>query len=617
MPFSGCAAAEPQAIAGTAPNDILTFTPNAANKPIVHIGMQYYAPVDDLQHALEKAFPDYLFVFDYSAAAGTDAESVLLNSLRKNTFDLLISGGIGFLEDNRDYVFDLSAQRFLNQYLLNSLNNASLDGRVYALPGPSALAGIAYNTEMFAAHGWQAPQTTEEFFTLCETIRAAGITPFSTCFKYAVQVNRVLGMMCYDELYLRPEDAKWLADLQAGQAAYKGHMEPFYALAKRFADTGIISPDSFTASLTKQRQAFWAGEVAMIDYPSSIYDYARSENAPFEIGMMPYPTKGRENSGFTIIPEYYFSIPASAAKDPDNLALMLDVMAFLSTPAGQAAMLGDSLKISNVVGVDIPADNPATKYVQEAYQRGNLYPVIEFDFTKADVLELQKASVQAVFEGAQVDEAIAMMDESLRQSFAAPTPKKTYETLAVAEADFTMLESSYYLADKLRQAAGADVGLMIDRGYFRSNLASFDQGEITADLSRFVMKGVSAEDYLTSYRLTGAQLKALLEHPIVNGEEIDALIAASGLAITYAPWEARGSRVVKLTLENGGDVEDGQLYTVAAYQGVIDEAYYTDILHVHDDLGTLPDILEAALRRDGKIKPDIAGRVTLLWPQAE
>ena len=80
----------------------------------------------------------------------------------------------------------------------------------------------------------------------------------------------------------------------------------------------------------------------------------------------------------------------------------------------------------------------------------------------------------------------------------------------------------------------------------------------------FYLRGLGAEDYLTSYEITGADLKKLMEHPVINGEEINAMYAFSGLSLEYAPWRDRNENVVKLTLMDGREIEDDRVYTVAA-----------------------------------------------------
>lgn len=615
--LSGCGG---KAIDGVAANDILTFKSNAENRPIIRIGTQYYTPDTSLVDALQEHFPEYLFVLDYAASAGVNSEDRIAADLKEGVYyDMLITGKLSNLSSlSGESIIDLSAESFLDSYHLSSLNDSSIGGHIFSVPGASTLSGIAFNADMFNEHGWEIPKNTDEFFELCEEIKSAGIAPFSTNFKYVSQLNRLFGMMCYPELFGTKEGAVWIEKVQKNEVGYSEHMRPFFELAKRFADAGLINSDIFSASLTKQRQSFWAGEFAMIEYSSAIFTYAQAENAPFELGIMPYPAKNAQDSGFSVTPDYYICIPKCVEKNPDRLELIREILTFISTAEGQQALLADSLCMSNVKNVDL-SGNPAAKYVSEAYSRGNLYPPVEYTAGPSFVpfLTLQQTAVLAMCEGASVDEALEMMENGVNEAFAAgeqtPVYEKEYEVIAFAEKSFTMLETSYYIADKLRSASGADVALMINRGFFRSNLAHIDRGDITSNMNRFVMKGVGAEDYLTTYKLTGAQLRQALEYPIVNGEEPDVFIAASGLSVEYAPWNERGSRILELTLEDGTALEDDKLYTVAAWAGVLDERYITETVTVHDDLGAIEVIMEKALRQDKTIEPDIANRVKLVW----
>lgn len=54
---------------------------------------------------------------------------------------------------------------------------------VYALPYVANAAGMLYNKEMFEEHGWEIPETWDEFLTLCEEINASGIQPLYFGYK--------------------------------------------------------------------------------------------------------------------------------------------------------------------------------------------------------------------------------------------------------------------------------------------------------------------------------------------------------------------------------------------------------------------------------------------------
>lgn len=52
-------------------------------------------------------------------------------------------------------------------------------GNLYGVSPTAEVVGVYYNKGIFAEHGWQIPQTFEEFETLLAEIKAAGITPIS------------------------------------------------------------------------------------------------------------------------------------------------------------------------------------------------------------------------------------------------------------------------------------------------------------------------------------------------------------------------------------------------------------------------------------------------------
>ncbi len=53
----------------------------------------------------------------------------------------------------------------------------------YAVPYVANAAGVLYNREMFAQHGWEIPQNWSEFTALCGEIQSEGILPFYFGFK--------------------------------------------------------------------------------------------------------------------------------------------------------------------------------------------------------------------------------------------------------------------------------------------------------------------------------------------------------------------------------------------------------------------------------------------------
>lgn len=54
---------------------------------------------------------------------------------------------------------------------------------IYALPYVANAAGILYNKDMFEEHGWEIPETWDEFLALCEEIQSSGIQPIYLGYK--------------------------------------------------------------------------------------------------------------------------------------------------------------------------------------------------------------------------------------------------------------------------------------------------------------------------------------------------------------------------------------------------------------------------------------------------
>ncbi len=66
--------------------------------------------------------------------------------------------------------------------IVKDLELVPKDG-IYAMPFVANCAGVLYNKDMFAEHGWTIPETWSEFTALCERIQAEGIQPLYAGYK--------------------------------------------------------------------------------------------------------------------------------------------------------------------------------------------------------------------------------------------------------------------------------------------------------------------------------------------------------------------------------------------------------------------------------------------------
>lgn len=608
---SGCGAKTSAASPYEKSDDIVTFEAPEDGREIVRIGFAIKADWQPLIEALSKKFPDKQFIFDYYATAGNSPSIDTVRRLvEQNNYDFVVA--------NYWYApmlgADISSEKYLDNYLQTTLDSIAAEGRVYGIPLPTAVAGIYYNKDLFQANGWTIPAAVGDFIALCKKISAAGYTSYSNCLKYESQTTRVLEGMTYDELFGSQAGMNWYSNLVSGKASFADYAAPMFRLAKTLSDAGIFSADEFTASLTEQRKDFFAGRTAMIDYSSDLLSLAKSENCSFEIGFAPYPSTTGRNPCILYNSSAVLYIPAGIKENAQRYNFDTSVMEYLSTSEGQDALLTGW---SGVISLkDYTGDNALYKEISRYVENGTYHSVLSFapsDDLSKPLKILMNTAFKSITEGADVDKTVAALDKTYSAALKEGVPQTKYETIASAADDFSILETSYYFADKMRAATGADVAIVPSGGYYRSNMADIPKGDVTSDTRLFYQKSIGSKDFITTYGMTGAQLKALLEHPIINGQEQTQFLAASGLKLEYAPWHLSGARVVSAALADGSAIDDAGTYTVAAYSGVVDAGYITSTLKTFDALGDPQTFIEGALRADKTISPDIGGRLKLDW----
>ena len=120
--------------------------------------------------------------------APADAGTVLKTRMTKNDLpDIIACGGdatytelqsAGMLLDMSDEVGNIQ------DAYLQMLYDVNKDGEsvAYGVPYATNASGILYNKDMFDELGIEVPQTWDELVAACETIKAAGETPFELTF---------------------------------------------------------------------------------------------------------------------------------------------------------------------------------------------------------------------------------------------------------------------------------------------------------------------------------------------------------------------------------------------------------------------------------------------------
>ena len=132
----------------------------------------------------------------------------------------------------------------------------------YAVPYVANAAGILYNRDMFAEHGWEIPTTWDELITLCDNIKAEGILPFYFGFKDTWTCLAPWNAMAVD---LAPADAS--KQVNRGETTFA---KEYRQVSEKYLELLPYGPeDPFAYGYNDACTAFARGESAM--YPIGSY----------------------------------------------------------------------------------------------------------------------------------------------------------------------------------------------------------------------------------------------------------------------------------------------------------------------------------------------------------
>ena len=147
--------------------------------------VQYKPEAVDIFEQLEKEFNETHDDIHLKISSPNDATTILKTRfIREDYPDIIGIGGdinysyfvdSGILADISDYE-GLGEVKPAYLDIIEGLEFVPTEG-TYGLPYVANAAGVLYNKDMFAEHGWEIPQTWDEFISLCEEIQNEGIQP--------------------------------------------------------------------------------------------------------------------------------------------------------------------------------------------------------------------------------------------------------------------------------------------------------------------------------------------------------------------------------------------------------------------------------------------------------
>lgn len=169
---------------------------------------------------------------------------------------------------------------------------------IYALPYAANAAGILYNKDIFEEHGWEIPETWDEFISLCEEIKDAGIEPLYLGYK-----DTWTCLAPWNALAVGLSDTDTCSQVNRGNTtfteAYRETAEKIKALLE------YAEPNPYAYGYNDACTAFARGQSAMYPIGSYAIPQIKSVNPTMNIDSFPFPANEEEednvlNSGIDL-----------------------------------------------------------------------------------------------------------------------------------------------------------------------------------------------------------------------------------------------------------------------------------------------------------------------------
>lgn len=172
------------------------------------------------------------------------------------------------------------------------------DGKIYAAPYSILYNVILYNKEVFDKAGVKEPETFDEFLTVCETLKAAGVTPI------AFKNDSWAGFIWFQSLIAAYEPQLY-QDLCDGTAKYTDErVVEVMNIWKEMIDKGYFTKP---ISITDMEKQIAGGEIAMILEPNReisplVKDYGMVSGENLDSFVLPSMNGGKKIIFFETAP---------------------------------------------------------------------------------------------------------------------------------------------------------------------------------------------------------------------------------------------------------------------------------------------------------------------------
>ena len=153
---------------------------------------------------------------------------------------------------------------------------------IYGLPYAANAAGILYNEDIFVEHGWEIPETWDEFIALCDTIEEEGIVPIYLGFK-----DTWTCLAPWNALAVGLTDSDVYNQVNKGNTTFEKEYKEVAEKMKMLLN--YAEPNPYAYSYNDACTAFARGEAAMYTIGSYAVPQIKSVNPDMNINSFTFP----------------------------------------------------------------------------------------------------------------------------------------------------------------------------------------------------------------------------------------------------------------------------------------------------------------------------------------
>ncbi len=285
MTFTVCASAE--------------STTEAEKNPVTVTWINSYSEegilkwADWVKETVESMYP--YITLQIETYSNDDGETIVKQKLISDDPPSIYKGRSGMEYIDAGYVYDLSNEPWVENIQDGIIQGMKelFEGTLAAVPMDTNYFGVFYDKDLFAAKGYEIPETLDEMYALCEQMVADGITPFATGFTAGWvihnQVQVLYKPLCITGETIYPANPDWYTDLESGKTTFMGDAAYAEAAALMYSFKKYYTKDAFATDWATAMNMLATNQAGMIVNGSWTFDGILSINPDCNVSIFPFP----------------------------------------------------------------------------------------------------------------------------------------------------------------------------------------------------------------------------------------------------------------------------------------------------------------------------------------